>query len=153
MVIEPKGFQPAALELAPITGALGAEVSNLDLSAPITDDTAQAIRDALREYKVLVFRDQMSVQPEDLLAFGSIFGEPETAEHPAWPSAPGVPGVKVLTTNSLDFPLHESWHTDGSTRERPHWVSVLQAIDVPPYGRDTLFADMEEAYRRLSPAL
>ena len=47
----------------------------------------------------------------------------------------------------------DSWHTDGPPREKTQWYTFLQAIDVPPFGRDTLFADMEAAYRRFSPAL
>src|SRR5437588_816734 len=44
------------------------------------------------------------------------------------------------------------WHTDGCTRGGPRsWLSILQAVDVPPYGRDTLYCDMEAAYDRLSP--
>jgi taurine dioxygenase len=49
-----------------------------------------------------------------------------------------------------------TWHTDGlgANRELSRSITLLQAVDVPPYGRrDTMFSDMEAAFERLSPPM
>ena len=143
-----------ALNLNHITGTFGVEVAGIEVSAPVSEDIAVALRDALREHKVLVLRNQLLVEPWDLLAFGCIFGDPETAVHPSLPAVDEVPAVKIIVSNSKDYALTvPGWHTDGYTRDHPHWISLLQAVDVPPYGRDTVYADMEAAYSHLSPTM
>ncbi|HET9629422.1 MAG TPA: TauD/TfdA family dioxygenase [Novosphingobium sp.] len=133
-------------------GVFGAEVRGIDLSRPLGQSEVEAIRSGLDVYRVLVFRGQHDVAPRQLLDFAACFGEPETAEHPHHPDFEGVPGVKVLINNAADFQdrAHDTWHTDGATRDDTRYLTILQAIDVPPCGRDTLFADMVTAYDRLS---
>jgi taurine dioxygenase len=136
------------LNVMPITGTFGAHVHGLDLSQPVSESLAEALREALRQYKVLAFDPQPQVEPPQLLTFGKLFGEPET-EHPIWKNVEGSPGVMRLTANHLPV-ITDSWHADGSTRTSTKAVTVLQAIDVPEYGRDTIFADMEAAFDNLS---
>jgi len=139
-------------DVSPLTGTFGAQINGIDLSVPLGEAGARHIRELLRQYKVLVFRDQFSVGPKELLAFAEHFGVPEAGEHPTHASVPGLPGVKVLHSNAegLEALNPDSWHTDGSTRKLTRCLSILQAIDIPPFGRDTLFADMEAVYDRLS---
>jgi taurine dioxygenase len=144
--------ESAAIALQPLAGCFGAQVSGVDLSRPLTPDQVEAVGAALYDYRVLVFRDQHGVAPRALERFARYFGAPEVEPHPQHADHPDTPAVKVLHTNSdrIDAPVVESWHTDGATREDTRYLSVLQAIDVPPYGRDTMFADMVSAYDRLS---
>lgn len=137
--------------LTPLTGTLGAQVDGLDLSQPLGDAT-EKLRAALDEYKVLVFHDQHAVGPAELVAFAEHFGEPEVAKHPsAHLGDHEVPGIKVITSDAADPAIAgDSWHTDGATRDQPAWLTILQSVDVPPFGRDTLFADMEAIYKNLS---
>ena len=142
------------LDLQPLNGTLGARIDHVDFrrrDSRIVD----AVKCALREYKVLVAPDQDAMEPDDLLAFAEEFGTAERARHPIWTDVPGHVGVQRITGREYATGVHvgDSWHTDGPPREKTQWYTFLQAIDVPPYGRDTLFADMEGAYRRLSPAL
>jgi len=146
-----------SLEVMRMTGTLGAEIEEIDLSKPIPADLAESIREALRQYKVLVFRNQFSVGPGELLAFGKIFGTVDLGPHVVHPDVPGFVGVKELVSNQNSLVHYdnrseaaETWHTDGAVRKSPFWVSILQAIDIPPYGRDTAFADMEAIYDELS---
>ena len=139
------------LNAQPLTGTFGARVADVDLSqydALLIDE----FKAALDQYKVLVVPDQKHVQPDQLLRFAEEFGEAERARHPNWDDVPGHQGVKLLATG--DYPtgptVADSWHTDGPPREMTHWFSFLHAINVPHYGRDTLFADMTAAYQRLS---
>src|SRR5262245_66375665 len=63
-----------ALEVQPIAGALGAEISGVDLSKDLSDDAVAAIRRAWLEHLVVFFRDQ-DLSPARFLAFGRRFGE------------------------------------------------------------------------------
>jgi taurine dioxygenase len=138
------------LTAKPLTGTFGALVEGADIALGADATQTRAIAALLNQYKVLVFRDQHEVGPHELHAFSSGFGVPE-ADHPNHPGYPGLPGVRVLKSDvSQRRYLPDSWHTDGATRERTRCVTVLQAVDIPPFGRDTLFADMEIAYDELS---
>jgi len=150
-------------DVSPLTGVFGAEISNLDLADGWDAELVSKIRESLRDHKVLVIRDQAGLSAQQLAAFATEFGSPETREHPTHGDFPGVPEVKVLRTDGDVWTTKrgdqvtfgdDGWHTDGSVRpDTNDWLSFLFAKQVPPYGRDTLFADMEAAYERLSPPL
>ncbi len=147
--------------LTPLTGVLGAEISGLRLGAGWDSELIASVRAALREHKVVVIRDQGDLSAEQLVAFTREFGSPETREHPLHGDVAGLPEIKVLRSDGdtqetksgdkLSWGDLDGWHTDGSVRQDTnHWISFLFANRVPAYGRDTLFADMEAAYERLS---
>jgi len=136
--------------ITPRTATIGAQIDGIDLSHPL-DDAREKLVAALDDHKVLVFHDQHGVGPSELLALASAFGKPEIADHPVLPQHPDVPGVYVIVSDAADPSIAgDSWHTDGATRESTAWVTLLQSVDVPPYGRDTLFADAEAIYDSLS---
>jgi taurine dioxygenase len=144
------------LTFAPLTGTFGARVENFDVGRPIDGAAADELGAALRQYRVLVFPEQTAVGPAELLTFAEQFGVAETAEHPNHQSWPDLPAVKVLVSDgpaATYVPSGDTWHTDGSQRENRAWISFLQAVDIPPYGRDTVFADMVSVYRDLSDTL
>ncbi|MEM7078627.1 MAG: TauD/TfdA family dioxygenase [Pseudomonadota bacterium] len=142
------------MRVTPLTGTLGAAVTQIDL-AQYDALLVEEMRALLQRYKVLVVPDQAHLQADGLLRFAEEFGDAERVPHPNWPDVPGHVGVKLLATG--DYPtgpdVGDSWHTDGPPREHTQWFSFLHAIDVPAYGRDTLFADMTAAYTRLSPPM
>ncbi|HEY6868854.1 MAG TPA: TauD/TfdA family dioxygenase [Novosphingobium sp.] len=150
----------AALRIAPLTGTIGAEIEGFRLADDHSDETITAIRDALDRHRVLVFRGQHGLDARSYIRFASRFGAPETVPHPSLPDyrddAGEVLGVKVLESDADEYKQHalewnlDSWHTDGAPRANRHWLSLLQAVDVPAYGRDTLFADMVAAFECLS---
>ena len=143
------------MQVLPITGHFGVEIKGADLSAPLKPDLVSAIDQWLTQYKVLVFRGQQGVSARDLLALARHFGEPDVEEHHTHPPVDGLAEVKQLVTDGHGFGgrITDSWHCDGSARRDTDWTSFLQAIDVPPFGRDTMFADMEIAYDNLSQPL
>lgn len=142
----------AGLIVNRINGTFGAEIEGVDLGKPLSPAQIGGLEAALSQYRVLVFQNQNDVPPRQLLEFASHFGKPETAPHPSHPDFKGVPGVKVLESDTATYPkgVFDSWHTDGATRKNSRYISVLQAIDVPEFGRDTMFADMVTAFDRLS---
>lgn len=143
------------MEILPITGYFGAEIGQVDLTSSLDSETVRGIDQAFVDYKVLIFRNQSAVGPKSLLALAAHFGAPDVEHHPSHPPVEGMASVKCLTTDGKGFngTVTDSWHCDGSPRSNTNWTSFLQAIDVPPYGRDTIFADMEAAYDNLSPKL
>ena len=142
------------LNLRPLNGTLGARIDDVELRDG-NGEAVTSVRAALQQYRVLVLPNQGTLGPEDLLAFAEQFGTAERARHPIWDDVPNHIGVKRIATGNYatGVDVGDSWHTDGPPRLKTQWFTFLQAVDVPPFGRDTLFADTVGALQRLSPAL
>jgi len=137
----------AALTFEPQTPTIGAEVCGIDLRQAIDLPTQRVLRDALLEWKVLFFREQ-EITTEQHLAFARLFGELEV--HPFAPHKPSYPEVLAISHGPGNKGRENAWHSDVTWRVEPSLGSVLHAIEVPPVGGDTLFADMYAAYEGLS---
>jgi taurine dioxygenase len=137
------------IAVAPLTTVLGAEVSGVDLASPLDASAIAAIRDALLEHKVLLFRKQ-SLDPTTQARLASRFGE-LTPAHPVEPSVEGHP--EILSLDSDDGARADVWHSDLTFQESPPLGAMLHAVVVPDVGGDTIWADMAAAYEALSPAL
>jgi taurine dioxygenase len=138
------------MKIKRIAGALGAEVLDLDLST-VTDPQMAEIRRAWLEHLVIFFRDQ-HLSPEAYMAFAKRIGKP--IEYPFVKGLPGFPEiieVKKLEHEKVNF--GGVWHSDTAYLEEPPMASMLLAREVPPYGGDTLFANMYLAYETLSPGM
>ena len=139
------------LHIEPIAGALGAEISGVDLTRPQTDDVIAAIRRAWLDHGVIFFRNQ-PLDPGKLLDFGRRFGG--VIEYPFVKGIEGFP--EVIAVAKLE---HERinfggvWHSDTTYLECPPMGSMLVAREVPAAGGDTLFANMYLAYEALSPGM
>src|SRR5215204_490877 len=136
--------------VSPLTPTIGAEIGGVDL-CDVDDDLFADIRRCLLEWKVIFFRDQR-LDRADQASFARRFGDLET--HPFF---------RHLGRQAREQPAHEPevvrfakgpaiagyenvWHTDTSWRPAPAFGAVLRAIEVPPVGGDTLWADMGAAY-------
>jgi len=137
----------SGISLSPLTPTIGAEVAGIDLREPLSDHNKSAVRRALLDWKVLFFRDQ-DITTEQHLAFAGAFGQLEV--HPFAPSKPGYPEVLAITHNRESRGRENAWHSDVTWRLEPSLGSVLRAVEIPPVGGDTLFADMYAAYEGLS---
>jgi len=139
------------ITVSPIAGALGAEIGGVDLASDLSDDTVAEIRQAWLEHLVVFFRDQ-ELTPAEFLAFARRIGEP--VEYPFVKGMDDFP--EIITVSKLP---HETvnfggiWHSDTVYLERPPMGTLLVAREVPPYGGDTMFANMYAAYEALSPGL
>lgn len=131
-----------------INSYLGAEVSGVDLSAGLSDAGATEIEQALADYQVLVFRDQM-MTPDQFMAFGRKFGK--LSVHPFSPNDKENPEL-ILFKNDAKTPPWKTdcWHSDETFRKVPPLTTILQATDVPKFGGDTMFVSMTAAYEGLS---
>jgi taurine dioxygenase len=139
------------IEVRPIAGALGAEVWGVDASRPLTAEAVAEIRQAWLEHLVIFLREQQ-LAPQALLAFARAFGE--AMEYPqlkGLPECPFVTPVVKLEHERVNF--GGVWHSDTTYLEQPPMASMLYAVETPPYGGDTLFANQYLAYETLSEGL
>lgn len=136
-----------SMVVTPIAGALGAEVAGVDLSVPLSEDTINAIKNALAEHLVLFFREQKLTR-EQHKAFTSRFGE--LHRHPLIKGPDGEPDLLVLENDHTRRAQTDSWHSDVSSDEYPPMGSVLCAREVPDAGGDTLWMNAYLAYEALS---
>ena len=138
----------AFLTVTPVSGTIGAEVAGVDLAADLDDATLAAIKQAFLDHHVLFFRDQ-HLTPEAQIRFGQCFGDLDT--HPFVEGMDSHPEVIEIVTEPDDsFNFGGGWHTDVTFLEEPDLGSILYAVDVPPHGGDTLFANQHAAYDTLS---
>ena len=141
----------AHLEVAPISGALGAEVRGVDLSKPLDGPVFDAIHQAFLDHGVIFFREQR-LEPAEQAAFGRRFGPLDV--HPIVNGLHDLPEVvRVWKPAGESASFGTGWHTDNSFFERPSLGSLLHGVTLPPHGGDTLYASMERAWDALSPLL
>jgi taurine dioxygenase len=139
------------VQVQPIAGALGAEISGVDLATDLPQETVAEIRRAWLDHLVVFFRDQC-LAPPDFLAFARRIGEP--VEYPFVTGIDGFP--EIISVTKLP---HETvnfggiWHSDTVYLEQPPMATMLVAREVPPVGGDTMWANMYAAYEALSPGM
>ena len=147
-----------AIQVRPLSYAIGAEVSGVDLSRPVDDATRAAIRKAWLDHLVIVFRGQ-DLPPERQIAFGRMFGELD--DHKAVPfyRHPEYPEIYLITNKKIGGKVSQTkdtgrlWHSDHSFTTRPTMATMLYCLEIPPVGGTTMVANMYLAYETLSPGL
>jgi taurine dioxygenase len=136
------------IDVAPIAGALGAEIHGVDLARPLDDATFGEILHAFHDHSVIFFRDQ-DITPEQHIAFAGRFGPINVNRF--FTQVPGHPEIaEVRKEPDQKKNIGELWHTDHSYDEIPALGSMLVAREVPDHGGDTMFASMYAAYDALS---
>jgi len=139
------------IQVSPLSPQIGAEISGVDLSKPITHEIKSEIHQALLEHLVIFFREQ-TLDPGALHRAASHFGQP--APYPFVKGLDGYPDiVEVLKLPEETSNFGGVWHSDTAYLEQPAMGAMLYAVEVPKTGGDTLFANMYCAYQALSPGL
>ena len=142
----PEGYRH--LDVAPICGALGAELTGVDLSKDLSDDVMAEIHRALNDYCVIFFRDQ-DLTPDQQKDFGRRFGTLNI--HPIYEPLEGHPEIlQVVKEADAMNNIGDSWHSDATFLPEPPMGSILYAREIPPFGGDTLFANLYLAYEMLT---
>lgn len=142
-----------AIKVTPLSPALGAEVTGLDLSAPLDCHQRAALARAFAEHMVLFFRDQ-TLTAERLIAFSADFGRP--VRMPFIAPHPDHEEIIVVLKEAEERKISTfggTWHSDFSFLPDPPAATALYALEVPDSGGDTLWANMAQAYDALSPAM
>jgi taurine dioxygenase len=143
-----------SIEVQPVSDVIGAEIHGVDLAEPLSPDDRKIIEEALLDHLVVFFRDQ-HLDDAQHRAFAAQFGPVEPFVL-APPANPDVPEMHTLTFDdgaTARGSMTDSWHTDGIFMEEPPMGTVLRAVELPPYGGDTCWANMYAVYEALSPAL
>jgi taurine dioxygenase len=136
-----------SLHITPLSSALGAQISGVDISQILSAEDRNAIEQALLTHQVLFFRDQ-PITPQQQARFAAHFGDLHV--HPIYPNVPEQPEVLILDTAVTDVRDNAIWHTDVTFLPTPALGAVLSAKQLPAYGGDTLWASGITAFEALS---
>ena len=136
------------MEIRPISGALGAEILGVDFAAGVDDETFDRIRTTFLAHGVIVIRDQ-DLTPEQHVAVARRFGRINVNRF--FTAVDGHPEVaEVRKEPHQKRNIGNKWHTDHSYDDAPALGSMIYALEVPPVGGDTMFANMSLAWETLS---
>ena len=135
------------ISVAPLAGALGAEISGVDLTN-VDQETYAEIHRAFLAHSVIFFRDQ-ELTPETQMAFGRLFGP--LNRHSYVKGMDDYPDVFRIVKEPTDaHHFGNAWHTDLAYEAEPALGSILYGIDEPDAGGDTMFTSLYAAYDALS---
>jgi taurine dioxygenase len=136
------------LSVTRLAGSLGAEVRGLSL-ASVTAADIPAVQDLLHEHLVLFFPDQ-NLTVDQHVAFGSHFGELES--HPNLKN-PFTQHPQLFELAASHGGLADEWHSDITFQKHPSIMSILNMVQCPAVGGDTMWANAYAAYDALSPPM
>ena len=139
-------------QVTPAAGAMGAYVRGLDIT-DLGDSGLDEIRSLLHTFKAIMLRGQSpELSFDDYAAFGASLGETavDPFVEPPIPEHPEIMGL-IREADDTSYNFGGDWHSDGTYLERPGGLTVLWGKDIPPFGGDTLFSNMELAWQMLSP--
>ena len=144
-----------------LEAALGAVMLGIDLSRPLAADEVRTLEHVWRERLVVVLRGQRLSDPQ-LIAFSRQFGELD----PPGPNPYGEPFIREHPELNVISNVVENgrpigglgdgeavWHADMTYVEVPPKAAVLYALEVPPSGGNTYFANMFAAFDALPTGL
>jgi taurine dioxygenase len=139
------------IQVEPISGACGCEISGVDLREPLDAETLEEVMKAFEHFLVIVFRDQ-DLTPEQHKAFSRHFGP--ITELPQAPTYDGHADMQEVRREAHEpenvVPSFENFHTDSPFLPRPPLCVVMRALDAPRFGGDTAFSNAYLVYERLS---
>ena len=136
----------SSITVTPCNGP-GAEIGNVDISQPISDEDFAVIRQAFADHGLIFLRDQ-TITPEQHIAFAERWGDINVNRF--FTPVDGYPQIaEVRKEPDQATNIGGGWHTDHSYDVEPAMGSILVARELPPKGGDTMFADMAAAYDAL----
>lgn len=145
-----------SIQVQPLSYAVGARVTGVDLSQPLSDADFGVIKNALLQHTMVCMPGQ-KMAPEQSIAFAARFGELDDHHEDPGYTLPGYPQIYMLGNFMRDDgrmsktkDVGRGWHTDHSYTVRPTMVSMLHCQSVPAVGGTTMVANGYMAYDDLS---
>jgi taurine dioxygenase len=136
------------IKVKPISGAMGAEVFDVDLSSELSSETWNEIKEAFHNFLVLIFRDK-NLTDQQQFNFTQRFGK--LIPHPYVKGLPEIPEIfKIIREPGESYSWDGFYHSDLMFLKKPPLGATLYAKECPPFGADTAFANMYLAYDTLS---
>ena len=144
----------ATFALRPLSPALGAEISGIDLRDPIDAALRAKLLDAWHEHLIILLRDQV-LDEDAQVRFAETFGPPAkitsgrsfSVKHPSVMLISNIrqdgKPIGALPDGEMQF------HTDQCHQAVPAKATLLYAIEIPSHGGNTLFANAYAAYATL----
>ncbi len=139
------------IDIQPLSPSLGSIIYGLDLSQPLTPEELTELRAVWLDRQVIILRGQ-PLSSSQYLSFAKQMGTPDI-----YPFLQGLEGFPEITpvlkkeTETVNF--GGVWHSDTTYQPCPPMATMLHALELPPVGGDTLFANQIEAYEALSEGL
>jgi len=146
------------IAVTPLSERFGAELSGVDITRPLDEETQAEIRQAQDKWGVTVWRDT-GLDDAGHVAFSRIFGHVELApRHPGKPSRMSQPELFDASNLGLDGEITDNpsirlgaagnrlWHSDSSFMEVRCAQALLLCHEAPPHGGPTWFADSRSAW-------
>nr|WP_298896439.1 TauD/TfdA family dioxygenase [uncultured Altererythrobacter sp.] len=139
-----------SLTVTPSGQSCGAIVTGVDLAGELPAELVAHIRAAWLQHKVLAFADQR-MDDDALERFTLAMGG--FGEDPFFAPIEGRKNIAAILREADETsPLFaENWHSDWSFLAQPPAGTCLLAVDIPPTGGDTLFANQIAAFEALTP--
>jgi taurine dioxygenase len=134
----------ARFGLTPLSPLIGAEITGVDLGAPLDPEVRDELHRAWLEWKVLFFRDQR-ITPAQQVAFARTWGDLQEQLL----AGSGTPGLARYVKDAENAGWENAWHVDFTGRPEPAKAFVLRLVRGPAAGGDTIFTDAAAAYDNL----
>jgi alpha-ketoglutarate-dependent taurine dioxygenase len=144
---------------SPLCAAGGVAITGIDLTEPLTPKLREVILKAFAEYHVVVFPNQV-LSREQQYRFVASLGEVEAHGGPNSRAKRYAVAHVISNLDGYGRPVDRSalpvsnyrWHTDKAYNAVPPMLTALYAVELPPHGGDTEFANTQMGYAALSDA-
>jgi len=146
------------MKIDPVSPALGARITGIDLSKDLSSEAFEAIHRAWLDHLVLIFPDQ-DLTEEEQVRFARLWGEfPVRDRYDKRAEKDTADKSIMLVSNVRDkdgkpigsLPDGEMmFHSDGAYDRHPYRYTMLYAVELPSTGGNTVFANLYKAYEAL----
>ena len=134
------------MKIEKLTPYIGAIITDINLA---DDGLADQLRLALVDHSV-IFLPAQNLSAKQLLDLAEYFGEPVPNPHPKFGCVDNIPEISLVINDAENPADINVWHSDLTYHENPATTCVLQCMEKPQVGGDTLWASMTAAYDHLS---
>ncbi|MEM7404652.1 MAG: TauD/TfdA family dioxygenase [Pseudomonadota bacterium] len=145
----------STIEMTPLADFMGMQIHDVDLGGEVTDTVMDAIKAALAEHTLLLFRNQQSMEPAAHVQFSGRFGalEHHVLQHFCLDGHPEIFVVSNIVENGKHIGAHggsKQYHSDLAYLPEPSLGSVFRCLECPDEGGETAFVSMFAVFDALS---